>query len=100
MVNGIRIIYLRGFNKGFGLKFCVGSRIWHETPEQGKSAHQPIRCVLINEDDLSPNILCDKKNTMFDFRLNFSWINKSKLRSNQSLYIYVFPPLINKVIYI
>ena len=34
MVNGIRTIYLCGLNKEFDLKFCVGSQVQYETPEE------------------------------------------------------------------
>ena len=36
MVNRIRTVDARGLNKGFSLKFCVGSWVQHETPEKAK----------------------------------------------------------------
>ena len=43
MVNGIKTIYPRGLNKGFGSNFCVGSQVWHESPEEGRKTYQPKR---------------------------------------------------------
>ena len=58
MVSGIRMIYTRGFNKK-SLKFRVCSRVWHETPEEGRRIHKPKHCEYNNEDN-SPNTLSDK----------------------------------------
>ena len=41
MVNGIRKIYSRELNKGFGSKLLVGSRVRHEIPEEGRWSHRP-----------------------------------------------------------
>ena len=63
MVNGIRKIYLRILNKGFSSKFCVGSRVRHETPQEGRKIYRPKRCAYNNEgEDKSPNILGDINN--------------------------------------
>ena len=35
MVNEIKTVYPHGLNKGFSLKFCVGSQVQHETPKEG-----------------------------------------------------------------
>ena len=35
MVNRIRTIYSHRLNKGFGSKFCEGSQVWQDTPEDG-----------------------------------------------------------------
>ena len=47
MVNGIRTIYPRGLNKRLGLKFRVGSRVLHETPEEGRRTYRLKRCEYI-----------------------------------------------------
>ena len=61
MGNWIRLIYPNELNKGFSSKFCVGSWVWHETPEEGRSMHQ-LKCEYTNKDeDISLNILTDKK---------------------------------------
>ena len=38
MVNGIRIIYHRGLNKGFGSKFRIGSKVRQEKFKKEESA--------------------------------------------------------------
>ena len=44
------------------LYHLVGSRVRHNTPEEGRRAYQPKRCVYNNEDeDNRLNILSDKK---------------------------------------
>ena len=43
MVNEIRTIDPRGFNKGRSSKFHVGSRV-QQTPEEGRRAYRPKRC--------------------------------------------------------
>ena len=61
MVNGFKIIYLRGLNKGFTLRFCVGSRVQHEAPNEGRRTYCPKRCEYNNDDEGNiPNILRDK----------------------------------------
>ena len=57
MVNGIRIIYPSGLNKGISLKFCVGSRVQHEIPEEDQKMQWP-KCYEDEENSL--NILRDK----------------------------------------
>ena len=62
MLNRIRIIYSYGLNKGFGSKFCVGSQVQHEAPEEGWRSHRPKYCEYNNKDeDNSPNRVNDKK---------------------------------------
>ena len=39
MVHWIWTIYSCGLNKGFSSKFCVGSRVPQETPEEGQCTH-------------------------------------------------------------
>ena len=57
-----------GLNKGFSLKFYVGSQVWHGTFEKGRRIYQPKRCEYNNEDeDKSQNILSDK-NFLFVFQ--------------------------------
>ena len=61
MVNGTRTIYLQGLNKGFGSKFCVNSRVRHETLEEGRRKHRPKRSEHNNEgEDKRLNIPSDK----------------------------------------
>ena len=60
MVNGIRIIYSCGLSKGFSLRFCVTSWVWHETPEEGRRTYWP-KCENNNKDeDNNSNILNGK----------------------------------------
>ena len=54
IVNEIRAFYPRRLNKGFGSKFYVGSRVRHETPEEGRRTHWPKRC---DDEENTPNIL-------------------------------------------
>ena len=51
MVNGIRARDPRGLNKGCGLKFCVGSQVWLETPEEGQRTHRLKHCEYNNKDE-------------------------------------------------
>ena len=61
MVNGIRTIYPSELNEGFGSKFHVGSRVRHETPDEGRRMHWLKRCKYNDKDeDNSPNTLDDK----------------------------------------
>ena len=63
MINGIRIIYPSGLNKGFSSKFWVGSRVRHETPAKAEG-HVGRK----NEDeDNSPNILSDKTISVYSY---------------------------------
>ena len=49
MVNEIRTIFPRGLDKGF----CVGSRVRHNTPEEGRRDYRSKRCEYNNEDDIN-----------------------------------------------
>ena len=61
LVNETRTIYPHGLNEGFSSKFCVGSRVQQETPEEGQKKHQPKHCEYNNKDDNdSQNTLNDK----------------------------------------
>ena len=40
MVNRIRTIYPPGLDKGFSSRFCVGSQVQYETPEEGQRIYQ------------------------------------------------------------
>ena len=61
MINKIRTIHPQGLNKEFGLKFCKGSRVRHETPEESQRTHWPKHCECNNEDEInSPSTLSDK----------------------------------------
>ena len=63
MVNGIIASDPRGLNKWRGSKFCVGSRVRQETPEEGQRTYRPKRCEYNNEDN-SPKTLNDKNKQM------------------------------------
>ena len=60
MFNGIRTIYPRGLIE-VSLKFCMGSQVQHETPEEGWRTHRPKYCEYDNEDN-GLNNLSDKEN--------------------------------------
>ena len=63
MVNGIRISDPQGINNGRGSKFCVGSRVPQETPEEGRRTYRSKRCEYNNKDeDNSPKTLNYKNN--------------------------------------
>ena len=58
MVNWIRTLYPGGLNKGFGSKFCVGSQVWQETPEENWRMHWLKHCESNNKhEDNSSNTL-------------------------------------------
>ena len=58
--NGLRREDPRGFNKGRGSKFRVGSRV-RQTPEEGRRTHWPKRCGNNNKDKgNSPKTFNDK----------------------------------------
>ena len=60
MVNRIGTVYPCDSNKGFSSRFCVDSRIRHETPEEGLKTYQLKRCEYNNKDEVNgPNILND-----------------------------------------
>ena len=62
MVDGIRTIYPSGLNEGFGSKVHVGSRVRHETPEEGRRTHRPKHFEYNRTDgNCSLNRLNDKK---------------------------------------
>ena len=62
MFNGIRTIYPHGLNKGFGLKFRVGSRIRQETHKEGRRMRWLKRFEYNNKgEDETLNTLNDKK---------------------------------------
>ena len=83
MVNGIRTIYIRILNKGFGLKFCVGFRVRHETSKEGQRVHRLKRCEYNNK-DTSPNTLNNKNFIkVYDF---FKW-NEKMRKIKHSIYV-------------
>ena len=50
-------------NKGFSSRFCVGSRVRHETPEEGQRTYRSKLCDYNNKDEVkNPNILNDNNN--------------------------------------
>ena len=59
MVDKIRTVYPCGLNKGFKSRFYIGSRVRHETQEEGRKKYQSKRCVYKDEDN-NPNVLNDK----------------------------------------
>ena len=50
MANRIRTGTPPGFNKGFSLKFLVGSRV-RQTPEEGRRTYQLKHCGNNNKDE-------------------------------------------------
>ena len=61
MANGIRTGDPRGFNKGRGTKFRVGSRV-RQTPEEGRRIYRPKRFGNnYKDEDNSLKTLNDKK---------------------------------------
>ena len=79
--------------KRFGSKSCVGSRVEHETPEEGRRTHRLKHCEYDDEYN-SSNTLSDKHNhasskkfrqsflsyfLQLNFRVKFSWSNKKSL---------------------
>ncbi len=61
MLNGIGANDPHGLNKERGSKFCAGSRVQQETPEEGRTTHQSKRCEYNNKDEnSSPKALNDK----------------------------------------
>ena len=61
-------VYTRESNKGFSSRFCVGSRVRHETPEEDRRTYQPKRCEYNN----SLNILRAGKYLVFSFLFSCS----------------------------
>ena len=51
MVNRIPASNFRWLSKGRGLKFCVGSRVQQETPEEGWRTYQLKCCEYNNKDE-------------------------------------------------
>ena len=61
MVYGIRTSDPRGLNKGYGLKFCVGSRVG-QTPEESWRTCLLKHCEYNNKDeDISVKTWNDEK---------------------------------------
>ena len=51
-------LYLCGSNKGFSWRFCVGSRVRHKTPEEGRKTYRLKHCDYNNKNEVSSlNIL-------------------------------------------
>ena len=48
-----------GLYKGFSSRFCVGSQVRHETPDEGQRTYRPKRYEYEDEDN-SLNILNNK----------------------------------------
>ena len=58
MVNRIGTVNPRGTNKGFTSRFCMDSRVRHETPEESQRTYRPKHWEYNNKDGVSsPNIL-------------------------------------------
>ena len=61
IVKRTKTIYHRKLNKEFSSKFCVGSWVWHNTPEDGRRGYRLKRSEYNNENEGNcPNILSDK----------------------------------------
>ena len=57
-VNRIETVYPCGLNKGFSSRFCVGSQVRHETPEENCGTYQLKHCEYNNKDGVnSSNVL-------------------------------------------
>ena len=66
--NRIETVYPCGPNKEFTLRFCVNSRIQHETSEEDRKTYRPKPCDYNNKGKVnSPNILSN------DFYTEFNW---------------------------
>ena len=48
MVNRTGTVYPRGLNKGFSLRFYGGSRVQHETSEEGRLKNSSKLCAYNN----------------------------------------------------
>ena len=60
MVNRIRTVYPHGLNKSYRSKFCVGSKVQYETPEESWRTYWP-KCSEYNKKEVnSLNILQEK----------------------------------------
>ena len=46
-----RTVYRHGWNKGYSSRFCVGSQVRHEAPEESQKIYRPKRCQYNNEDE-------------------------------------------------
>ena len=53
MVNKIGTVYPCGLNEGFSSRFCVESRVWHKTPEEGQKTYQMKCCDYNNKDEVN-----------------------------------------------
>ena len=74
MVNGIRANNLHRLNKGHSTKFRVDSKVWQETPEEGRGTHQSKHCEYNNRyDDNSQKTLNDKNILFISFSKNESF---------------------------
>ena len=61
MVNRIGAVNPSGLNVGFSSRFCVGSQVQHETPEEGQRIYWLKHCQCNNKDEINLlNILSDK----------------------------------------
>ena len=61
MVNRIWIDYSGGLNKIFSSRFCIGSRVRHETFQEGRRIYRPKHFENIYKDEvISLNISNDK----------------------------------------
>ena len=63
LVPGHGTVYPCGSNKRVSLRFCVDSRVRHETPESSRRTYRPKRCDDNNKYEFnSPNILSNNCN--------------------------------------
>ena len=78
MINRIRANYPYDLNKGCSSKFCVGSRVRQETPEEGQRKFWTKRCKYNNKDEgKSPKTLNDKIKYSYQMQIICSYMISS-----------------------
>ena len=89
MVHRTGTVYPCGSNVGFGLRFCAGSLVWHETLEEGQGTCRLKQCDYNNKDEVnSLNIL---SNNIIIIKITFDCIEKIKssyLKFRRKLFLY------------
>ena len=77
----------RGINKVRSSKFCVGSQVRQETPEEDQRTHRSKRCEYNNKDeDNSRKILNDKNKISFIKTINFNFKNPQYQLSGSGIF--------------
>ena len=77
MVNRMGKVYPNRLYKGSSSRFCVGSLVRHETPEEGWRTYRPKHCESNDEDEVnSLNILSNNKTKEGEHPLSMliSWV--------------------------